>query len=575
MSGDLVTASFDRRVYRVDLDHSGRRVVRKVPLIEINGYPLDVTTQPDNGVFPGTIWIADWLSGDVFVLEPSDRRSASHWERLSDTGFARQEVSWVRLGDRFYLAGGDTRQEAYDPATDTWRDVAPLPERLDHIQGVAVGGRIYYIGGLSNYPEPAVGTVSIYDPVTDSFEQGTPMPRPRGAGGVAVQDGKIYYAGGLSNGRAVAWFDVYDPSTDSWSTLPDMPRARDHFQAQALDGRFFAIGGRDSDVDANIDDNDAYDFAQARWISGLSPLPTPRGGYASAVVGHEIIVLGGEAPDRVFSEVEAYDVRKDRWRVLDPMPTPRHGIQAIACNGDIYVAAGGEEPYGDAPSTVTSRFVTRPARQCELVESPARARIRSADFRVERLAVGLQSPTSLQFGPDGRLYVAEQYGRIVALTLHRTDEGKYESLGREEITAIRRIPNHDDDGSPAARWGTLARLIAGRLGICCAYPRKPPPPVSDTPASRPGDPVRGEKLFRDADCVGCHALAAAHSNALTGPPLDSASALPLAYLEQSILEPDAVIAPGYPPQQMPPDYALSLTPQQRADLIAYIRRQRG
>ena len=573
MSGDLLAASFDRRLYRVELDESGRRALRTTRLVDTQGLPLDVTTQPDDGPFPGTIWTADWVSGDLVVLEPRDRQAGAHWQRLAPSGFARQEVSWVRAGDLFYLAGGGQRHEAYDPRSDTWQDVAQLPQRLDHIQGVAVDGRIYYIGGLSAYPEPAVGTVSIYDPETDSFSRGASMPRPRGAGGIAVHDGRIYYAGGLSEGKAVAWFDVYDPASDSWSRLPDMPRPRDHFQAQVAGSRFYAIGGRDSEVDANMADNDAYDFGRGRWVSGLAPLPTPRGGYASALVGDEILIFGGEAPDRVFSEVESYDVRRNTWRTLEPMPVPRHGIQAIACAGDVYIAAGGEQPYGGAPSSVNSAYVTGLAGRCPLAPAASEQGSKVA-FRTKRVSTGLTGgPTSLQFGPDGRLYVSEQSGTVNALTIHRTDEGDYRVLALERIDLINDIPNHDDDGSPVARWGTLFREVGQRLGVCCTYPHVLPPPASTAPPSEPGDVERGRVLFRDANCAGCHAFAPADSGALIGPPLDASGQLPEAYLEQSIVDPDAVIAPGYGAGQMWPDYGLSLSRQQRADLIAFMRQR--
>jgi mono/diheme cytochrome c family protein/glucose/arabinose dehydrogenase len=571
MAGDLVVVSFDRRIHRIDLDRSGRRAVDTAPLAEVVGDPLDLTTQQDADPFPGTIWVADWTSGDLIVLEPRDRRAGAHWERLAPSAIARQEVAWVRVGESFYLAGGDRRHEVYDPANDSWRDVSALPERLEHIQGVAVGGLIYYIGGLRAYPEPAVGSVLIYDPASDSFSRGAPMPRPRGAGGVAVYDGKIYYAGGLSDGRAVAWFDVYDPATDSWSALPDMPRPRDHFQGQVAGSRFYAIGGRDSDVDANIDANDAYELVRGRWISGLAPLPTPRGGYASALVGDEIVVFGGEASDRVYAEVEAYDTRTDTWRALEPMPVPRHGIQAIVCAGDVFIAAGGEEPFGDAPSSVNSLYATRADARCPLMRGQAVGSARIG-FRVVRTPTGLTNPTSLQFGPDGKLYVSEQDGTVAVLTVHRTDEGRYEVVTLERIEAIRAITNHDDDGSPAASWSTFARLVAIRTGICCSYAQGAPEPAPNVP-TEPGDPERGRALFHLTGCGGCHAFTPAGTSSLAGPPLDARSNLPATYLEQAIVDPDAFSVPGYPPGQMPPDYAVSLSRQQLADIVAFVRRQ--
>lgn len=59
----------------------------------------------------------------------------------------------------------------------------------------------------------------------------------------------------------------------------------------------------------------------------------------------------------------------------------------------------------------------------------------------------LNNPTSLQFGPDGRLYVAEQYGAIQVFTL--TQSGPtYAVSATETITLVQDIPNHDDDGTP-------------------------------------------------------------------------------------------------------------------------------
>jgi N-acetylneuraminic acid mutarotase len=299
------------------------------------------------------------------VIQPGPLRGAAmSWHSLASTGFARQEVAFTYLDGLFYLAGGEsTRQQVYDPATDSWSDVAPLPNSLDHFYGVPLNHKIYYIGGLIHWPSPEVGTVTIYDPATDSFSSGATMPRTRGAGGVAAYQGKIYYVGGLHGGLAVPWFDVYDPATDSWATLPDMPRPRDHLQAVVVGHMLYAIGGRNEDINATTPAVDAYDFDTGQWTTGYAPLPTQRGGYAAAAFGNTIIVVGGEGGGQAWSTVEAYDTVNDSWSTLPSMPTGRHGIQAAVCDGGMYIPAGSTK-QGRAPTSVFEVFFPGTPQSC-------------------------------------------------------------------------------------------------------------------------------------------------------------------------------------------------------------------
>jgi hypothetical protein len=290
---------------------------------------------------------------------PAGAEAPGTWTTRAPSGLARSEVSFVKAKGKFYLAGGSKlRHQAYDPTTNRWADVADFPEKLNHIQAVAVGGKIYYIGGLAGWPAPHSSDLHIYDPVSDTFTTGKPMPRGRGGGGAAVHQGKIYYAGGLHNGTTVKWFDVYDPDSDSWSQLPDMPRARDHFHAAVVDGNFYAIGGRKSSVSLNATTtaNDAYDLSGGSWMQGRRSLPSPRGGFATAVLGDEILIIGGEGGGSAHDEVEAYDTSSDTWRTLAPMPTARHGIQAVVCSGGVYVADGGTQQGGGGLTDVFEVF---------------------------------------------------------------------------------------------------------------------------------------------------------------------------------------------------------------------------
>jgi hypothetical protein len=460
MKGDLLAASFDTNVYRLELNPRGDRAVKR--RLVTGPAPLDVTSQGDRDPFPGTIWVANYNGfvqptsrPNLLAFLPEDGTLRVGWRSLSRTGLARQEVSFVRAGSRFYLAGGARRHQAYDRRSDTWHDVAPLPRKLDHIQGVVLGGRIYYIGGLAAWPRPHSNIVYVYDPETNRYSTRKPMSRGRGAGGVAAHDGKIYYAGGLHDGHAVPWFDVYDPKRDTWSQLPDMPRARDHFHAAIVGDRLYAIGGRDSELGKEIAETDAYDFRTGRWVTGLAPIPTLRGGFAAAAIGSEILVIGGEDANGAHRKVEAYDVRRNRWRTLDPMLTPRHGIQAVVARGVVYIAGGGETQGGEDPSDVHERYVVAPQGHSTTVPRFWR-----------RVLEGSSSynPTVLQFGPDGRLYVAQQDGKIKAYEVLHGDT-RFRVVSTETIEEIRWIPNHDDDGSSVTDVRSLLRTGLERLGL--------------------------------------------------------------------------------------------------------------
>ena len=62
-----------------------------------------------------------------------------------------------------------------------------------------------------------------------------------------------------------------------------------------------------------------------------TPIPTPRGGAAGAVLGGRLFLFGGEGAAQnmgVFTEIEAYDGASDTWESFPPMLLPRHGFGA-------------------------------------------------------------------------------------------------------------------------------------------------------------------------------------------------------------------------------------------------------
>lgn len=74
--------------------------------------------------------------------------------------------------------------------------------------------------------------------------------------------------------------------------------------------------------------------------------------------------------------------------------------------------------------------------------------------------LGVNNPTSLDFGPDGRLYVAQQDGRIKVVTVNKAGPRDYSAQSVEDIMLIKEIPNHNDDGTANSDG---KRLVVGLL----------------------------------------------------------------------------------------------------------------
>ncbi len=328
-------------------------------------------------------------AGPSWVVEESAAQEdlPGEWQTRAPSSKNRLEASYAQAGGIFYLGGGTTARlgltlhERYNPKTNSWSQVAPLPKGLHHIQSVELDGKVYYIGGFEGTDSGPhcqnSSNVYAYDPSTDTFGEGTSMPagRARGASGVAVYGGKIYVAGGLYDDPdgvcdpvAVPWVDVYDPATGEWTQLPNMPRARNHFHGAVVDGKFYAIGGRQTKFIEQVSQVDVYDLTRGTagsWQTPNTALPTStRSGFATAVLGKEVLIIGGEGDSIAHKTVEAYDTTNNSWRTLEPMITGRHGTQAAVCNDGVYIATGGSK-QGGSPTTVHEAFFLNGPTTCE------------------------------------------------------------------------------------------------------------------------------------------------------------------------------------------------------------------
>jgi N-acetylneuraminic acid mutarotase len=112
----------------------------------------------------------------------------------------------------------------YNPATNQWVTLPPLPPYGDITMAGVINGKFYIMG-------------AVYDPATNHWTKTTPLRLYRGGAASAVLEGKLYMMGGRRyNAKLDTWevLDVtiaYDPVTDTWTPRAPLPGPRERISA--------------------------------------------------------------------------------------------------------------------------------------------------------------------------------------------------------------------------------------------------------------------------------------------------------------------------------------------------------
>lgn len=124
-------------------------------------------------------------------------------------GPARDHMGIAMIQGKVHLFGGRIadvtdnldRHDVYDPRTDTWSTAAPLPTPRSAGAFTVLDGRILYAGGECkpggepNTPN-AFDDVTAFDPKTNQWSILAPLPQARHAFGAATVNGIAYFIGG-------------------------------------------------------------------------------------------------------------------------------------------------------------------------------------------------------------------------------------------------------------------------------------------------------------------------------------------------------------------------------------------
>ena len=247
------------------------------------------------------------------------------WESLGD-GPGLQGLAMVAHDGKLYRIGGFTAKNSdgekedlwsqagvasFDPATDEWKELPPLPEPRSSFDAAVLGDKIYVVGGWTMRGDTDaqwLQTAHVLDLGQEplAWDSLPPAPFERRALSVAAHDGKIYVLGGMQRvGGPTTRVDIFDPETRAWSRGPGL-------QGGAMDGfgsSAFAVGNQlfvttySGSIQRLDEDADSWQVLgqldRQRFFHRLLPLSD-----------NELIAVGGASmSDGNFETLEVIRVR--------------------------------------------------------------------------------------------------------------------------------------------------------------------------------------------------------------------------------------------------------------------------
>jgi kelch-like protein 17 (actinfilin)/kelch-like protein 20 len=311
------------------------------------------------------------LAAALLPCVPASALSAS-WQPRAPLSTPRYAPAGVSDGGFVYALGGAagvigtpayTSGERYNPATNAWSPIAPMStRRYDFAAAVDTAGRIYAIAGCAVDGCPTGSfeqSVERYDPATDAWQAVAPLPHQRWDFAAATGgDGRIYVIGGFNKrAQVVSTVFAYNPASNTWARVAPLPHARrDLAAAVSPAGDIYAIGGALTPCCAGTSEVDVYSPATRSWQQ-RAPLENARAGLCAEFGPSGVLYAIGGANGAIFTDiVEAYDPATDTWATAPSLPETRASMGCVR-RGRVVYAFGGQIAFGLGPTDLSDALI--------------------------------------------------------------------------------------------------------------------------------------------------------------------------------------------------------------------------
>jgi Kelch motif len=297
-------------------------------------------------------------SGELVRFDPGSGRFETLWrgEGVQGAQLVASERGLVRVGGmRARNRSGEPEQLESLREVALWQEearafqaLAPLPEARSSHAAVALGGKLYVIGGWTLSGARNKGKfaerVAVLDLASNTYSE-LPQPFRVRAHAAGVLDGKIVVVGGLDDaGQVQRAVRVLDPASGSWANAPDYPEDAFGIALTGASGALFA-SARDGVVRRLAQPTGSFEpcaaLAFPRFFHQLVGLPD---GRIAALGG-----ISGMHNGARTAHVELFDPAHTAPRLLSFVlqnPGAAKNRQGVALSGDSLLLFGGNRSLG-------------------------------------------------------------------------------------------------------------------------------------------------------------------------------------------------------------------------------------
>lgn len=229
--------------------------------------------------------------------------------------------------------GRSAAAEWYNPYSDTWTQLDPLPEGgRAGMAEFALGYWAYSVGGEG----PSGGQFNSGVMRGTPWETRSPYPRNMINGLSAVVDGVAYVGGGRTGYGATndTWY-AYDEASNQWSQRPDMPLAVTETVAVSWGGKVYVFGGNhkpDEPTNERVRHIQTFNPATDQWTLISDAMPALLDKPSGVVYQDEMFIFSNSVWDDSLGgfvrndDVFVYSFTTEQWRIL-PLVLPE-GVRA-------------------------------------------------------------------------------------------------------------------------------------------------------------------------------------------------------------------------------------------------------